>query len=241
MEFQPIIPVYVGYDFREAAVYHAFQQSVIERASRPVSFTPLHGPMLDNFDGQQDGTNRFIYSRFLVPALQMFEGWAIFVDGDMTVTEDISKLWDLRNFNKAVMVVKHDYKTRHKRKLIGTPIEANNEDYPKKNWSSVILWNCGHPKNRILSKDFVAEAGGKTLHRFEWLNEEDVGEIPGKWNHLVGEQEDEDAYLYHYTLGSPGFTNYEHPGFNWHEEMLKSIHMIGEDPIEMVRRAVENV
>jgi len=199
--------------------------------------------MLDNFDGQQDGTNRFIYSRFLVPALMGFKGWAIFVDGDMNVTEDISKLWELRDFTKAAMVVKHDYETRHKVKLVGTPIEAKNESYPKKNWSSVILWNCGHPDNRILSKEFVSEAGGKFLHRFEWLNEDQVGEIPGEWNFLVGEQEppDRPVCLYHYTLGSPGFSNYAYPSFNWHEELLNSIHMIGENPVSMVRRAVDNV
>ena len=88
MDIQPVIPVCVGYDEREAAVYHAFQQSVIDRSSTPVSFTPLHGPMLDNFDGQQDGTNRFIYSRYLVPALMGFKGWAIFVrQNSLTLTE----------------------------------------------------------------------------------------------------------------------------------------------------------
>ena len=201
---QAVVPLYVGYDSREAAVYHAFQQSVIENSSIPVSFTPLHGPMLDNFDGQQDGTNRFIYSRFLVPSLQGFKGWAVFVDGDMTVTEDIKKLWDLRDFTKAAMVVKHDYKTKNKRKLVGTPMEAKNESYPKKNWSSVVLWNCGHPLNRILTKAFVSEAGGRYLHRFQWLGEDDVGEVPGEWNFLVGEQEPPDTppCLYHYILRS---------------------------------------
>ena len=237
MEFQPVIPIWVGYDYREAAAYHTFQQSIIDRSSRPVTFGALHGPMLDNFDGQQDGTNKFIYSRFLVPALQRYDGWAIFCDGDMVVEADIAALWDLREDDKAAMVVKHDYETKTFSKLKGTPIAAKNEHYPRKNWSSVIMWNCGHPKNKILTKDFVAEAGGKFLHRFEWLDDEDIGEIPQEWNHLVGEYPHLPSNLYHYTLGAPGFFHYHRDGDEWHKAFLRSIHMIGEDPESMVRRA----
>src|SRR5688572_7905763 len=141
---QPV-PLYVGFDPREAACYHVFTQSVIERASVPVSFIPLHGPMLNKFDGQKDGSNAFIYSRFLVPYLQNFNGWAIFADGDMVMLDDIANLWAMRSqfmFNKGVAVVPHDYKTKHPRKYIGTPMEAVNVDYPGKNRSSLILWNC---------------------------------------------------------------------------------------------------
>src|SRR5688572_30347830 len=109
------IPLYVGYDPREAATYHTFCQSVLERSSVPVAFIPLHAPMLGNFDGQRDGTNAFIYSRFLIPYLQNYRGWALFADGDMACIDDIAKLWALRSehlFNKALCVVKHDYKTR---------------------------------------------------------------------------------------------------------------------------------
>ena len=237
MDVQPVIPIWVGYDGREAAVFHAFQESVIAQASQPISFAPLHGPMLDGFDGQQDGTNRFIYSRYLVPALMGFKGWAIFVDGDMIVTEDIVNLWELRDFSKAVMVVKHDYKTKFHTKLIGTPLEAKNESYPRKNWSSVVLWNCGHPKNRVLTKEFVAKAGGKFLHRFEWLDDKQIGELPKEWNWLVREYPEDKASLYHFTLGAPGFRTYLYPDYKWHKYLLKSIHMIGEDPERMVRRA----
>ena len=89
-----MINIFVGYDPREACVYHTFCESVIEHASGPVSFTPLHSPMLNDFDGQQDGTNAFIYSRYLVPFLQDYTGWAIFVDGDMHVNADVYELID---------------------------------------------------------------------------------------------------------------------------------------------------
>ena len=165
--------------------------------------------MLRDFDGQQDGTNRFIYSRFLVPELMNFEGWALYMDSDMLVRDDLVKLWDLIDPSKAVMCVRHDYETTHDRKFIGTPLECANEHYPRKNWSSLILWNCGHPENRILSRDFVSTAGGKVLHRFAWLDDDLIGEIPGEWNHLVGEMDyRKDAANVHFTLGAPSFFCY---------------------------------
>jgi len=233
------IRLYVGFDQREACVYHTFCQSVIEHASQPVEFIPLATNML-HFDGQQDGTNAFIYSRYLIPLMQDYEGWAIFCDGDMVVTEDITNLWDLRDDRYAVQVVKHDYFTKFHTKYIKTPLENENLHYEKKNWSSVILWNCGHPSNRILNRNVVREAGGRFLHRFSWLNDEEVGELPKEWNHLVLEYEsDNNAKLYHYTLGAPGFEYYanrDHADV-WHRYFIRAMNMEGEDPDEMVDRA----
>lgn len=228
------IPLYAGFDQREAAGYHTFCQSVIERSSMPVSFIPLHGPMLKGFDGQKDGTNAFIYSRFLVPYLQNYQGWAIFADAsDMVTLADISKLWDERlnnQFDKAVAVVKHDYKTKHARKYIGTPMEADNADYPGKNRSSVILWNCGHYANRRLTPELIAESPGSFLHRFQWLNESQIGELPATWNVLVGEQDTGDADLLHFTLGSPGFLHYQYcdGAEHWHRARRNAMNMLGE-------------
>jgi lipopolysaccharide biosynthesis glycosyltransferase len=227
------IRIYVGYDPREAAAYHVFCQSVMEKASRPCAFIPLHRPMLQDFDGQRDGTNAFIYSRFLVPYLENYRGWALFVDGDMVVRDDIAKLWDLRSensFNKAVAVVKHEYKTRQPRKYIGTPMEAQNDDYPRKNWSSVMLWNCGHSANMRLTPEVVRDSPGSFLHRFQWLADEQVGELPAEWNCLVGEQDTSSAALLHYTAGVPGFTHYKNcdAAENWHRSRKRAMHLIGE-------------
>lgn len=224
------IPLYVGFDPREAACYHVFSQSVIERASVPVAFHPLHIPLLDGFDGQRDGTNAFIYSRFLVPYLQSYRGWAIFCDGDMIAMDDIAKLWNFGHqfaFDKAVAIVKHDYKTKHSRKYIGTPMESDNVDYPGKNRSSVILWNCEHPANRILTPDLVKESPGSFLHRFSWLKDSQIGELPAEWNVLVGEQDTGAASLLHYTLGAPGFSQYARCDASepWHRAKRHAMHM----------------
>ena len=234
-----MLTLYVGYDPREAAVFHVFCQSVIEHASGPVAFVPLHKPMLAYFDGQRDGTNAFIYSRYLIPQMQDFTGHAIFCDGDMHVTEDIYELWNLRN-ESAVQVVPHDYRTKNPRKYIGTPIENDNIDYPRKNWSSVVIWNCGHPSNKILTREFVEDAGGEFLHRFKWLNDHEIGHLPVTWNHLVGEYpENREAKLYHHTLGSPGFNHYRdcESASQWNEYLLNALNMEGERAHDMVKRA----
>ncbi len=197
----------MGFDQREAVAYHTFVQSVIDVTSIPVSVTPLVLSALPGYsETHTDGSNTFIYSRFLTPYLTGFDGWAIFVDGDMICREDLKNLWDLRDDRYAVMVVKHDYQTKAHQKYLGN----KNENYPKKNWSSVILWNCAHPKNRNLTPDFVMSKDGKFLHRFSWLDEVDIGEIPKEWNWLTTEYPDNyQAKLLHYTLGTPCFKDYK--------------------------------
>jgi lipopolysaccharide biosynthesis glycosyltransferase len=199
-----VIPIYVGYDPRESVAYHVFCQSVLARASRPVAFVPLAKTLLGGFDGKRDGSNDFITSRFLVPYLQDFKGHALFFDGDMVCNADVAELWDLRDHYKSVQVVKHDYRTKHPIKYLGN----KNEDYPRKNWSSVMIWNCGSYPNRCLTPEYVAEQSGAHLHRFEWINDQDmVGGLPLDWNWLVGEYDKNPAAkLYHFTVGIPSFS-----------------------------------
>jgi hypothetical protein len=186
-----------------------------------VAFHPLALSLLHDYEETHtDGSNAFIYSRFLVPHLMGYEGWAIFADGDMLVRDDITKLWNMRDEQCAVQVVQHDYKTRHPLKYRGTSMETINASYPRKNWSSVILWNCGHPSNRLLTPRYVMDATGAKLHRFEHLTDDEIGALPAEWNHLVNEQAaDPGAKLAHYTLGVPDIAHYrdcEH-GAEWLE------------------------
>lgn len=187
-----------GVDEREAPGVHVFIESVL-KTSPGAELQALPA-------AQRDGSNAFTYARFLVPFLCGHEGWALAVDGaDMLVRADLQELFALRDESKAVMVVKHDYKTRHPRKYVGTPMEADNRDYPRKNWSSVILWNCGHPANREID---VAQSGDY-LHGLRWLDDDLIGELPREWNWLVDEYgENESAKLLHWTAGIPGFSRY---------------------------------
>lgn len=200
------VTVVVGFDQREAIAYHTFCQSVLEKASIPVQFIPLAENTLSGYkETHTDGSNRFIYSRFLTPYLTGFSGWAIFADGDMVCQTDIKELWSLIDETKAVQVVKHDYQTKAHVKYLGN----KNENYPRKNWSSLILWNCGHPANRVLTPKFIQEQTGAYLHRFTWLDDSQIGALPKEWNWLAIEYEDNaQAKLIHYTLGTPCFKDY---------------------------------
>jgi lipopolysaccharide biosynthesis glycosyltransferase len=211
----------VGFDQCEAIAYHVFCQSVIDLATVPVHFVPLAENSLNQYkELHADGSNRFIYSRFLTPYLMNFSGWAIYADGDMVCQADISELWSLRDESKAVQVVKHDYKTKSVKKYLGNI----NEDYPRKNWSSLILWNCGHPENSILTPDFIQGQPGSYLHRFSWLRDDLIGELEAEWNWLAIEYpENPNAKIIHYTLGTPCFKDYANESMSdvWKRNYLR--------------------
>jgi hypothetical protein len=202
-----MLRVFAGYDPREAAGFYAFQQSLVETSDN-YSLTPLTGR-------QGDGTNAFNLCRFDVPKLCGFQGWALWVDGsDMLVRANISQLLSFRSHKYAALVVKHDYKTKHPRKYIGTELEADNRDYPRKNQSSVILWNCGH-RSFWSNRDILESDQGSILHRFSFLDDDLLGELPTEWNHLVGEYErNPRAKIAHFTLGIPGFDAYSECEFS---------------------------
>lgn len=189
--------VFIGYDPREAVAYHTCVQSIIENCSEPrrLQFTPVAGE-------RRDGSNDFIYARFLVPYLCGYAGSAVFLDGDMVVRADIAELFSFSLLYNGVRVVKHAYTTKYPVKYLGN----KNEDYPRKNWSSVILWNCGYHAHSVLTPDFVAQQSGSYLHRFSWLHDSALGELGPEWNRLVLEQDvkPEDKIL-HYTIGIPPF------------------------------------
>ena len=240
-----VIPLFVGFDQREAVAYHVFCQSVLDYSSAPVAFIPLNKSMLHNFNGQRDGTNAFTVSRYLVPMLMGYEGWAILCDGDMVVTQDLKELWDFRieNADTAVCVVQHSYQTKHPRKYLGSTLENFNVDYPRKNWSSVVLWNCGHPANRWLDSISVSESSPSRLHRFEWLTDGQIGALPSDWNRLIGEEAPSSAHLSHYTLGIPGLRRYADcfGSWRWHTSFMRSLHCGGENAVRMVERSTEIV
>ena len=216
------IKIFIGYDEKEAVVFHTCVQSIIEKCTVPVSIHPLNLNMFKNYkETHNDGSNNFIYSRFLVPYLNNFKGKALFLDGDMIVNEDLSHLFNEFDKKYAVQVVKHDYKTKFPIKYLG----HKNDDYPKKNWSSVILFNCSHPKNKILTPNLIETAKGSYLHRFSWLKDEEVGEISKEWNYLVLEYpETHQAKIFHYTVGAPCFEdfNYGKEAKIWNEIYNKS-------------------
>lgn len=224
-----MIKVFLGFDPREAGAIWTCASSIVQNSSEPVSITFLSEKHLGELKVKhEDGyppSNQFIFSRFLVPALCDFHGHALFLDGDMIVKGDIAELWAMRDTSKAVQVVQHDYKTRATEKYLG----AVNRDYPRKNWSSVILWNCAHFHNRKLSPDYIKSSTGAHLHRFEWIDPRFIGSLPKGWNYLEGEGNQESdptqIKLIHWTLGGPYFKEYAEVEYasDWKREFDKLI------------------
>jgi hypothetical protein len=215
-----ILRIFAGWDEREAIGFHVFVQSLITRTKRALAITPLYGD-------QVNGTNRFTNVRFMVPELCSWSGMAIFVDAcDMQMHGDISELAGLFNPRYAVQVVKHEYETKSPRKYIGTELEADNLSYPRKNWSSVVIWNCGHLAHfqaRDQIRAAVERGDGAYLHRFSWIPDDLIGELPKEFNWLADEYgPNPEAKLWHWTAGIPGFTHYsEAPHADeWKKTML---------------------
>lgn len=203
-----MIRVFIGYDQREAAAFSVLEHSIHRRASRPVAVAPV---MLEQLKGVYKRERNplqstdFSFSRFLVPWMCDYEGWAVFMDCDQLVLEDIDRLWALRDERHAVQVVKHHHVPKEEVKFLG----ATQSKYEKKNWSSVMLINCA--RCRALTPDYVNAATGLELHQFKWLESDAlIGELPSRWNHLVGyDAPRADAALVHYTIGGPYFAEYQ--------------------------------
>jgi hypothetical protein len=211
--------IYIGYDPNEAVAYHTLAHSILRRASIPVAIAPLMRSQLEGIYTRARGateSTEFSLTRFLVPALSQYRGWSLFMDCDMLCRTDIAALASIaeRSADKAVLVCKHDYVPKTERKFL----DQVQTKYPRKNWSSVMLFN--NARCTALTPEYVNSASGLELHRFAWLEDTLVGELPLEWNWLVGEyKHNPDAKIVHYTLGGPYFDEYR--GCDYAEEWFE--------------------
>lgn len=222
-----VIQVYIGYDPREAIAFHVLSHSIVSRSSKPVMIMPIAlANLKSEFTRERNPlqSTDFSFSRFLTPYLSNYQGWSIFMDCDVLCIEDIAKLWALRDEKYSVMCVKHDHRPKEDIKFLG----AVQTQYEKKNWSSVMMFN--NAKCKALTLDYVNTATGLELHRFKWLDNDDlIGAIPQGWNHLVGYSDtprDKIAML-HYTEGGPYFENYKTCDYAdlWFKERDEMLHV----------------
>ena len=216
--------IYIGYDPREDIAYQVCKHS-ITKLSDDVNVQPLVLGDLKNrgFVTRPDdprASTEFTFTRFLVPLLNEYKGWALFCDCDFLFKTDVNDLFALADDKYAVMVVKHEYNVKDGDVKMDGQVQYA---YPRKNWSSCILYNCEHPKNKAeLVPEILNQVGMSFLHRFQWLKDEEIGEIPHTWNWLVGhyhEPKDGSPDAIHYTLGMPfmkGFENCEYAS-DWNE------------------------
>jgi len=215
--------VYIGFDRREPESTEVAHRSLLKTCSVPVEIHDLRevelrerglydrpfrtegAQRIDLRDGKPFSTD-FSFTRFLVPVLQAYAGWALYCDCDFLFRADIRELWDLADDKYAVMCVKHDHRPKETTKMD----QQRQEPYPRKNWSSMILYNCGHPANRALTADMVNHSTGRFLHAFGWLTDDLIGGVPETWNWLEGwSPADMDPKIVHMTRGVPTMAGYE--------------------------------
>ena len=200
--------IYIGYDPRESVAFHTLSHSILRRSSVPVSIAPLVQSQLNHLYRRTRGpteSTEFSLTRFLVPALSEYRGWSLFMDCDMLCRADIAGLAAQieRQPDKAVLVCKHDYVPKTERKFL----DQVQTKYSRKNWSSLMLFN--NERCRALSVDYVNSASGLELHRFGWVDDRAIGELPLEWNWLVGEYaHNPAAKIAHFTIGGPYFDAY---------------------------------
>ena len=202
-----MINIFIGYDSKERVAYNVLSHSIIQNSTKPVAITPIAlNNLKDDFVRERNAlsSTEFSFSRFMIPHLMNYQGWALFMDCDMLMFEDVSKLWRMRDDSKAIQVCKHDYTPKESKKFLGQ-VQTK---YEKKNWSSFMLMNC--KKCTTLTPDYVNKASGLELHQFKWLEGDHlIGDLPLEWNWLVGEYEyKEDVNNVHYTKGGPWFEEY---------------------------------
>ncbi len=218
--------IWIGWDPHEVAAYDVARTSARARCSlpgipirgvvlehlqqvglynRPTSFKPgVERDILWDDISQAPMSTEFAISRFFVPHLAP-GGWAMFMDCDVLVRANISALLQSLDRKYAVYCVKHDYRPHMGTKMDGQVQTA----YPRKNWSSVMIFNCEHEANKALTLDLLNSAPGRELHRFCWLRDKHIGALDPAWNWLVGEQpEPEHPNIVHYTLGTPNLPRY---------------------------------
>lgn len=227
-----MLSLYMGWDQREHEAYRVACRSLAMVSSLspiPLKLDRLadHGLLRRSMDrrGQMYDlpsnapcATEFAVSRFLTPMLAQ-TGWALFVDGDVVFLADPAELLKLADPTKAVMVVKH-----HNGHQAGTKMDGQAQVlYPRKNWSSVMLFNCDHPANRRLTLQDVNERPGRDLHAFYWLADEEIGELPPEWNVLVNVHPmPADPKILHFTLGGPWLADWE--GAEHDELWLEAAH-----------------
>jgi hypothetical protein len=203
-----MLRIFIGYDPRESVALYTLAHSILRRSSIPVSIAPLVQSQLRHLYHRPRGpteSTEFSLTRFLVPALSDYRGWSIFMDCDMLCRADIAGLAREieRQSDKAVLVCKHDYVPKTERKFLGQ-VQTR---YTRKNWSSLMLFN--NERCRALSADYVNSASGLELHRFAWIDDASIGELPLEWNWLVGEYGySSAAKIVHFTIGGPYFEEY---------------------------------
>ena len=205
--------IFVGYDSREDIAWEVCRHSLQRHADDnlaviPIRQQPLRELGLYTRAVDSKSSTEFSITRFLTPYLAAQSGWAVFCDCDFLFTIDIRQVFEGLDPSKAVYCVQHDYTPAHTIKMDGKQQAA----YPRKNWSSFMVFNCDHPDVQALTPEVINSAEPAYLHRFHWVRDaQAIGALDIDWNFLVGEypKPQQTPRVLHYTVGGPWFEGWQ--------------------------------
>lgn len=199
--------IFIGYDPRERKAYDVCEYSIKQRSD--IKVNKLYSKDIETYnrDWGEPMSTDFTFTRFWVPSLSNFKGWSFFCDCDFLFLADPLEILENIDDSKAVYVVKHPgYIPNSQIKMDGIPQHRAF----RKNWASFTLFNNAHPKNQVLTPDYLNNhRPGLDFHQFRWLDDEDIGSLPLEWNCLDEYYHLENPKAIHYTDGGPWFDNYQ--------------------------------
>lgn len=213
MRGAPLPKVFVGYDSREDIAWQVCRHSLLRNSEKAVNVIPLRQPVLRELGlytraPDSEASTEFSLTRFLTPYLAARGGWVLFCDCDFLFTSDVRSVFEQLDPAKALYCVQHDYTPAHRIKMDGKKQAV----YPRKNWSSFMLFNCDHPDVRALTPAVVNSVSPAFLHRFEWIKKDsDIGALDLDWNFLEGEypKPRKTPRVIHFTNGGPWFEEWQ--------------------------------
>jgi len=218
-----VINVYIGLDEPYEIAYDTCKSSILSNNKKyKLNIKPINYNTVTDYqrDKTENESTQFSFARFWVPYESNFKGISIFLDSDFLFLESIDNLIDLYNPKKAIMCCKHDYKPSNTTKMDGKIQSV----YPRKNWSSLIIFNNEHPKNTTLEPWLLNTLTGAYLHRFMWLADRDIGSLPLEWNWLVDwyqEEKDFEPKALHFTEGGPWLKSFKSCSYSdlWYRQL----------------------
>lgn len=166
--------IYIGWTADNAIAAEVCKHSILRRASQGINIVFLKQEDVADICQKIPNENQspHLYTRFLLPYLQGYQGTAIYIDSSLIVLDDICKLFTTVDLNTALA-------------RVDVSAEINSSyDYSEID-SMLMVINCAHPFNSVLNAEFINFTNLDNLLKFRWLPNDVIVNLAQSWNCLV--------------------------------------------------------